>query len=353
MNPAANKPLGIFFLDAGRKYFGVPAIRKLLGGASREGLDMMQLYVSDNQGFRFAPGDRVVRTPYGVYDLTPALGDGYCQEDKAPDGSGRYLTQEDMEKILDYARQVGVEIIPALNMPGHMGAILEHFPHLRYPGSRSSLNLGNPEAVAFGLALAEQYAAYFAGRGCRFFNFCADEFANDLGTMGLDLIYHNGDMKHFVSFVNGLAERIAQNGMVPMAFNDGIYYHDDKETYGTIDSRIWVQYWIAGWEGYRPASAATLAEAGFHLINANHRYYCGAGQKDWESHAELVRGFDGRVFDRDTVIPQPAGAMLCCWCDRADADGPDGGQALAGRLLPVIAAFGQAMRDWRSEISCS
>ena len=204
-----------------------------------------------------------------------------------------------------------------------MGAILEHFPHLRYPGSRSSLNLGNPEAVAFGLALAEQYAAYFAGRGCRFFNFCADEFANDLGTMGLDLIYHNGDMKHFVSFVNGLAERIAQNGMVPMAFNDGIYYHDDKETYGTIDSRIWV------------------------------RYYCGAGQKDWESHAEQVRGFDGRVFDRDTVIPQPAGAMLCCWCDRADADGPDGGQALAGRLLPVIAAFGQAMRDWRSEISCS
>ena len=99
--------------------------------------------------------------------------------------------------------------------------------------------------------------------------------------------------------------------MVPMAFNDGIYYHDDKETYGTIDSRIWVQYWIAGWEGYRPASAATLAEAGFHLINANHRYYCGAGQKDWESHTEQVRGFDGRVFDRDTVIPQPAGAMLC------------------------------------------
>ena len=77
MNPAANKPLGIFFLDAGRKYFGVPAIRKLLDGMSREGLDMMQLYVSDNQGFRFAPGDRVVRTPYGVYDLTPALGDGY------------------------------------------------------------------------------------------------------------------------------------------------------------------------------------------------------------------------------------------------------------------------------------
>lgn len=352
MNPAANKPLGIFFLDAGRKYFGVPAIRKLLGGASREGLDMMQLYVSDNQGFRFAPGDRVVRTPYGVYDLTPALGDGYCQEDKAPDGLRPvpHPGGHGENPGLCPAGGCGNHSRPQYARPHgrHFGALSPS----ALSGSRSSLNLGNPEAVAFGLALAEQYAAYFAGRGCRFFNFCADEFANDLGTMGLDLIYHNGDMKHFVSFVNGLAERIAKwHG--PMAFNDGIYYHDDKETYGTIDSRIWVQYWIAGWEGYRPASAATLAEAGFHLINANHRYYCGAGQKDWESHAEQVRGFDGRVFDRDTVIPQPAGAMLCCWCDRADAD-RSGRWPGSGRAASTCdCRLWAAMRDWRSEISCS
>ena len=103
--------------------------------------------------------------------------------------------------------------------------------------------------------------------------------------------------------VNGLAERIALKWHGPHGIQRRIYYHDDKETYGTIDSRIWVQYWIAGWEGYRPASAATLAEAGFHLINANHRYYCGAGRRTGESHTEQVRGFDGRVFDRDTVIP--------------------------------------------------
>lgn len=224
---------------------------------------------------------------------------------------------------------MGVEIIPALNMPGHMGAILEHFPHLRYPGSRSSLNLGNPEAVAFGLALAEQYAAYFAGRGCRFFNFCADEFANDLGTMGLDLIYHNGDMKHFVSFVNGLAERIAQNGMVPMAFNDGIYYHDDKETYGTIDSRIWVQYWIAGWEGYRPASAATLAEAGFHLINANHRYYAApvrrTGRATPNRSAALTAGCLTGIRSFPS-LPEP-----CC---AAGATGPMPTVRTVARLWP-------------------
>lgn len=57
MNPVGKKPLGIFFLDAGRKYFGPPAIRKLLDAVSQTGLELMQLYVSDNQGFRFAPDD--------------------------------------------------------------------------------------------------------------------------------------------------------------------------------------------------------------------------------------------------------------------------------------------------------
>lgn len=71
MNPVGKKPLGIFFLDAGRKYFGPPAIRKLLDAVSQAGLELMQLYVSDNQGFRFAPDDRALRPPCGVYNLPP------------------------------------------------------------------------------------------------------------------------------------------------------------------------------------------------------------------------------------------------------------------------------------------
>lgn len=337
------KPKAIFFLDAGRKFFGVPAIKKLLTSVKEAGLDSMQLYFSDNQGFRFALDDRTVRTAYGTYDLTPALGDGYSQEDKAPDGTGKYWRQKDMEEICAYAAGLGVELIPALNMPGHMGAILERFPHLRYPGSRGSIDLRDPEATAFALALADKYASYFASQGCRFFNFGADEFANDLGAMGFDVIYRDGTMKHFVAFVNRLVEIITGCGMTPMAFNDGIYYNDDLTTYGRIDNRLWVQYWIAGWNGYSPASAETLQRACFPLVNACHKFYCGTGVKDWAERRALLETFDPHIFDRDSYIAQPAAGMLCCWCDRANLFGPDEGAAFAELLPPVLDAFGRAM----------
>ena len=35
--------------------------------------------------------------------------------------------------------------------------------------------------------------------------------------------------------------------------------------------------------------------------------------------------------------------MLCHWCGRAYADGPDGGTAAAERIDQVIPAFGAAM----------
>lgn len=338
-------PLSIFFLDAGRKFFGVPQIKSLLDAVAKAGIQMMQLYFSDNQGFRFALDDMIVTTEYGTYDLTPALGDGYAQEDKTPDGTNSFWRREDMEEILAYAGKVGVEMIPALNMPGHLGAILEQFPHLRYPGSRSSIDIRNPEAVAFAKALAYKYASYFAAQGCRFYDLGADEFANDLGSMGFDVIYRDGTMKYFVPFLNDLAEMVCGLGMTPMAFNDGIYYNNDTETYGPIDNRIWVQYWIAGWNGYSPASAKTLEAQGFRLVNACHKWYCGSGCTDWEGRRQVALSVDCRMFDREDRIENPAAGMLCCWCDHADFYGPDEGKALAEALPPVIEAFGRAMKN--------
>ena len=334
----------IFHLDAGRKYFGVPAIQSILDAMAEAELTHLELYFSDNQGFRFGLHDMTVITAFGTYDLTPCLGDGYSDGEKSPCGTGKYLTVSDMEEILSYARARNIEVIPVLNMPGHMGAILEQFPHLRYPGSRSSIDLHREEAVAFALGLLQKYVTFFADHGCEHFHFGCDEFANDLGTMGFDRIYRDGTMKDFVSFVNRAAELVAARGMIPMVFNDGIYSGDDTETYGAIDNRILVCYWIQGWNTYFPADAALLEKEGFGLINAHHKYYCGMGCSDWAEREQIMADYDPRLFDRETHIENPAGAMLCFWCDRGDADGPDEGTAATKHLAPIIRAFGKNMK---------
>lgn len=337
-------PKKIFFLDAGRKYFSPDSVKKLLDAVSRAGLDTMELYFSDNQGFRFALNDMTLNTAWGGYDLTPALGDGYVQEGKAPDGSNRYWTEADVDEILNYAESLNIRIIPALNMPGHMGAILEHFPHLRYPGSHSSIDLRSAEARAFAHEILRKYAPWFAQRGCDFFNFGADEFANDLGVMGFEEIYKNGIMQQFVDFINELVETVTGLGLVPMAFNDGICYNNDSRTYGMIDNRLWVQHWTVGWNGYSPASPVTLANLGYHLVNTNQEYYIILGRCDYAERAQKAGQFQFSVYEGGVEAPETAAAMLCCWCDFANEFGTDDGAALTQLLPPAIEAFGLALK---------
>lgn len=337
----------VFHLDAGRKYFSVQYIKQILDTMAEANFNQLELYFSDNQGFRFALEDMTVTTEFGTYDLTPSLGDGYVGDNKYPDNSGKYLTQSEMDEIISYANSKGIELVPALNVPGHMGAILEEFPDLRYTGSKSSIDLTSDEAKAFAKAIVEKYAEYFASKGCKHFNFGADEFANDLGSMGFDVIYKNGIYKeHFVPFFNEVAAIIKDKGMTPRAFNDGVMYNNDTSV--EMDRDVQITYWSSGWGGYSLASATTLNDAGFELINTNQGYYWVLGNADWQVSVKKAGEFDCTEFEGGDVIYKPAGAMLCVWCDNGAADGLDDGAGVAEKIADVIKAFGSTLPEVRN-----
>lgn len=59
--------------------------------------------------------------------------------------------------------------------------------------------------VAFTQALVEKYMAYFAEKGCEYFNLGADEYANDRytsGSMGFGHLISSGKYGSFVNYVN-------------------------------------------------------------------------------------------------------------------------------------------------------
>ncbi|MCI7712266.1 MAG: family 20 glycosylhydrolase [Clostridiales bacterium] len=206
----------VVHLDAGRKYFSVENIKAIIDTMADAGYNQLELYLPDNQGFRFALDNMTITTSYGTYDLSLSLGDGYSDGSKYPDGSGNYLTQDDMDTIIAYAKKNHIEIVPCINTPGHMGAILEEFSDFCYSDSKSSIDLENPEAVAFALAIVKKYADYFAGKGCDFFNIGADEYANDLSsTMGFAGLYSSGKYQRFVDYLNAAAQIVINEGMPP------------------------------------------------------------------------------------------------------------------------------------------
>ena len=330
----------IIHLDAGRKYFSPGNIRTILDIAAAAGYNQLEFYFSDNQGFRLSLDDLTVVTPAGhSYDLTPALGDGYAYNNHHPDYSGRYLTQAEMDELIDYAGELGIEIVPCMETPGHMGAILEQFPQFCYQQSRSAIDLENPEAVRFALAVVDRYAEYFASRGIRYFNIGADEFANDLPDMGFEGLHNQGRYQLFVDYLNAAADVVIRRGLTPRAFNDGIYYKNDTAV--SINKAIQVCYWSSGWCGYHLAPAALIAQQGHELINTNGDYYWVLGGT--ECTPEKAAQFSDTVYPGGTA-PKPAGSMFCIWCDTADADGADGGDGVVKRAADAITAFGNAMK---------
>lgn len=338
----------IVHVDAGRKYFSPENIKKIIDNAADAGFNQVELYLSDNQGFRFALDDMNVTTSTGnTYDLTPALGDGYSDGSKYPDGSGKYLTQSEMTDIISYAAGKGIDIVPCINVPGHMGAILEEFTQFKYSGSNSSINLENAEAVAFALAITEKYATYFESQGVKYYNLGADEYANDLSTMGFQGLYTSGKYQKFVDFLNSAAQIVINHKMTPRAFNDGIYYNEDN-TY-SVNPAIQVCYWSCGWGGYNLASAQYLVNQGMDVINTHGDYYWVLGNTSWQCSADKASQFDYTSFQYRTgttgngTISNPAGAMFCIWCDVGNADGTDDGAAVVSATADVIAAFGAAL----------
>ena len=337
----------IMFLDCGRKYFSVNSIKQIIDNASAAGFNYIQLAVG-NDGLRFLLDDMsltVNGTTYSSENVSKAIHAGneaYYNFDVDE------LTQPEMDEIIAYAASKGMGVIPCVNTPGHMDAILSAATSLTgtdcsYSGSARTIDVTNATAVAFTQALLKKYVSYFAGKGCEYFNMGADEYANDIftsGSMGFGNLQSTGKYSYYVTYVNAVAKMVKDAKMTPMAFNDGIYFNSNTSS-GTFDTDILICYWSNGWSSYTPMPAANLAAKGFKLINTHGDYYWVLGKSDWQCSPEKASGFNYKTFQGGT-INDPAGSMFCIWCDYPGA-GTD--TSVVSNTAATIAAFGKALPE--------
>lgn len=351
----------IMFLDCGRKYFSVDSIKQIIDNASAAGFNYIQLAVG-NDGLRFLLDDMSLTVNGKTYtskqvsdaihtgntDYNDTFNNKIAEDGKKADYSPttNELTQSDMDTIIAYAKAKGMGVIPCVNTPGHMDAILSAANSLTgtncsYSGSVRTIDVTNTTAVAFTKALLQKYINYFAGKGCQLFNMGADEYANDKftgGAMGFGNLQSTGKYSSYVTYVNDVAAMIKDAGMKPMAFNDGIYFKNNTSS-GTFDTDILICYWSSGWgSDYNPMSAANLADKGFKLINTHGDYYWVLG-KNAKCSAETASNFNTTAFYGSTVN-NPAGSMFCIW---ADYPGAETEASVISKTAATIAAFGKAL----------
>ena len=341
----SNYELSIVMLDCGRKYFSVDSIKQIIDNAAAAGFNNVMLAVG-NDGMRFLLDDMsltVNGTTYSSEEVAAAIHTG---NEAYYNFTTDELTESEMDEIIAYAKTKGLGIIPVINTPGHMDAILDAAEALTgktcsYNGSARTIDVTNSTAVAFTQAFVQKYVDYFASKGCQYFNMGADEYANDKytgGSMGFGNLQNTGKYSYYVKYVNAVAALIKNAGMTPMAFNDGIYFANNTSS-GTFDTDIVICYWSNGWSSYTPMPAETLASMGFKMVNTHGDYYWVLGKSDWQCNAKKASSFNYKTFQGGT-IDNPSGAMFCIW---ADYPGAETEASVISKTADTIAAFGATL----------
>ena len=317
-----------FQLDCGRMYFSLEQILAFAGTMAESGLDALILAFG-NEGFRFFLDDMSVDaggTVYSSNQVKSAIAKG---NRAYRDCGTNELTQKEMEELFRFCSAKNIQVIPLFNTPGHMSALLTAMEELgikdvRYENSKTTIDLSNNQAVNFLEVLLEKYIKWFAKMGSKYFHLGCDEYANDVLHNGFKSLqnpenYGYGD---FVNYVNAQADKVLKTGLVPVMFNDGMYYGDAGEN-ETLNSKIICAYWSKGWPGYELAAAQTIGAHGHSVLNTHNGWYYVLGRHDGlpcNQDFTIEKALAGaKNIPSDEVAAcgkmQVCGKVVCLWCD--------------------------------------
>jgi hexosaminidase len=104
-------------LDCSRHFFSVDTVIRFIELASLHKLNRFHWHLTDDQGWRLQIGSRPLLTSVG-----------------APDGC--FYSPRDVRAVLAHAQDLGIAVIPEIDLPGHMQAAIAAYPELGSSGGR-------------------------------------------------------------------------------------------------------------------------------------------------------------------------------------------------------------------------
>ncbi|MDE6304855.1 MAG: beta-N-acetylhexosaminidase [Paramuribaculum sp.] len=144
--------------DVSRHFFPADSVIKFLDMMALHNLNRFHWHITDDQGWRLPIKGRPELTEKGAYRKETVIGHNTGEYDGKP-YTGSY-TPEDIVRVREHAKKLGIEIIPEVDLPGHMLAALATYPELGCTGgpyevwgmwgvSDDVLCAGNPKTYEF------------------------------------------------------------------------------------------------------------------------------------------------------------------------------------------------------------
>lgn len=319
-------------LDISRKFYKAEVIKQFIDNLSNYPNSFLQLHMSDNQNLAVE-----MATVGQTTDKNAVYQDGQWlnTQTKRP-----FLSKNDLMDLVSYARSKNVVLIPEIEAPAHMQAILEllkindpkRYEAIKLPdGAPEQFNLidyTKVEAIDFVQEMLAEYTPLFAGQAKAYFHIGVDE---------IDWLPVESN-RNLVNYVNTLDNFLKHQGYTTRMWNDRVA----KADLANYNKDIQITYWsqIGGWDinstderassgRQYTASAQELLDAGFQLLNYNAYYtYFLPRQRMWqpESYAytinDLVANWDLSKFELNSgkqvnSTENVIGSALTFWGEEA------------------------------------
>ena len=117
-------------LDVCRYFFTVAEVKRFIDIMAIHKLNRFHWHLTEDQGWRIEIKKYPNLVKIGSWRKQTIL--GHRRYSKVFDGTphGGYYSQEEIKDIVKYAAERYIEVIPEIDMPGHMVAALASYPHL-------------------------------------------------------------------------------------------------------------------------------------------------------------------------------------------------------------------------------
>lgn len=337
------KPQRGLNLDIARKHFGAEWIEDRLREMADLKLNQLGLHFSDDQGFRI-------------------------ESDSHPEVvSADRLTKAEVRRIVELAARLHIEVVPEIDSPGHLGAVLRAHPGLqlrdtRGVAARGAVDISDPDAARIVDDLLKEYAALFPGT---YWHLGADEYRAltvrdpegsypQLARAAARAYGPGAEVADLATgWLNDRAAVVRAAGKKPKAWNDGFF----RGGRVAADQDIEVEYWTGKELGQR--DPVEYLREGRRMVNLNDEYlYYVLGEPNTFQYPTGRRIYNDwtplLVRGSTTPVPQEyagqvLGGRLAVWCDYANAQTP--AQVARGIRMPLRAVAQKLWSPGRPALS--
>lgn len=119
-------------LDAARHFMTVEDVKSFIDILAMHKDNNFHFHITDDQGWRIEIKQYPELTKIGSQRKETVIGHNTPEYDGTPHGG--FYTQEEIKEIVAYAADNFINVIPELDLPGHMQAALATYPHLGCKG---------------------------------------------------------------------------------------------------------------------------------------------------------------------------------------------------------------------------